>query len=89
MGPPGPTPPSLGAAFLFAAGPPVVPVFVSVALGVLLHSAGAFLSAVRSHLNSGDKAAAGAPILVAVVAVGTHGVADLHGLWSAASVHEV
>jgi hypothetical protein len=34
MGPPGSTPPSLGAALLFAARPPVVPVFVSDALGV-------------------------------------------------------
>ena len=75
MGPPGSTPPSLGAALLFAAGLPVAPVFVSVALGVLLYSASAFLSAVRDYLNSGDNAA-GAPIFVAV---GTHGVAYVHG----------
>ena len=76
MGPPGPTPPSLGAELLFAAGLPVAPVFVSVALGVSLFSAGAFLFAVRGHLGSGDRAAAGAPI---VVAAGTHGVAYVHG----------
>ena len=79
MGPPGPTPPSLGAELLFAAGLPVAPVFVSVALGVSLYSAGAFLFAVRGHLDSGDKAAAGAPIFVIVAAVGTHGIAYVHG----------
>jgi hypothetical protein len=73
-------PRNLGAVPLFAAGLPVAPVFVSVALGVSLYSAGAFLFAVKGHLNSGDKAAAGAPIFVAVFAEGTHGVAYVHGL---------
>ena len=53
-------PRNLGAVPLFAAGLPVAPVFVSAALGVLLYSAGAFLFAVRGHLDPGDKAAAGA-----------------------------
>ena len=69
MDPPGPTSPSLGAASLFAAGLPVAPFIVSVALGVSSFPAGAFLFAVRDHLDSGDRAAAGAPIFVAVVAV--------------------
>ncbi len=71
IAPPGPTPPSLGAALLFAAGLPVAPVLVSVALGVSPFSAGASLFAVRAHLDSGDRAAAGAPIFVAL---GIHGV---------------
>ena len=80
MGPPCPTPPSLGAALLFTACLPGAPVFASVVLGVLLYSAGAVLVAVRGHLDSGDKVvAAGASIFVAFVAVGTHGVAYVHG----------
>ena len=78
MGLPCPTPPSLGAALLFTAGLPGAPVFVTVALKVLLYSASAFLVAVRGRLDSGDKiVAAGAPIFV--VAGGTHGVAYVHG----------
>ena len=80
MAPPGPTLSSLGAALLFTAGLPVAPVFASVALRVLLCSAGAVLVAVRGHLDSGDKVvAAGASIFVAFVAVGTRGVAYVHG----------
>ena len=76
MGPPGPTPPGLGAALLFATGLPVAPASVPVALGVSPFSAGAFLFAVRGHPNSGERAAAGAPIFVSV---GIHGVAYVHG----------
>lgn len=54
MGPPDQTPPSLGAALLFAVGPPMAPVFASVALGVLLFSTGAFRFAVKGHLSSGN-----------------------------------
>ena len=70
---------SLGATLLFAIGLLVTPIFGSVALGVLLFSAGAVLFAVRGYLNSGDKAAAGALIFVAVVAVGIQLVVYLLG----------
>lgn len=70
---------SLGAALLFAVGLLVASAFGSVALGVLLFSAGAVLFAVRGYLNTGDKAAAGALIFVAVVAVGIQAVVYLLG----------
>ena len=70
---------SLGAALLFAIGLMVVPIFGSVAPGVLLFSAGAVLFGVRGYLNFGDKAAAGVLIFVAVVAVGIQLVVYLLG----------
>lgn len=70
---------SLGAALLFAIGLLVALVFGSVALGVLLVSAGTLLFAVRGYLHTGDKAAAGALIFVAVVAVGIQLVVYLFG----------
>ncbi len=70
---------NLGAALLFAVGLLVAAIFGSVALGVLFFSAGAVLFAVRGYLDSGDKAAAGALIFVAVVAVGIQLIVHLLG----------
>ncbi len=61
---------SLGAALLFVGGLLVGWGLGQVALGVVLFAFGAVLFAIRGYLNTGDKAAAGALIFVAVVAVG-------------------
>jgi hypothetical protein len=61
---------SVGSGLLFAIGLLVGVVPRNVLLGVLLFALGAILFAVRSYLNTGDKAVAGALIFVALVAIG-------------------
>jgi hypothetical protein len=64
----------VGSGLLLAAGFFVGVVLRSVLLGVLLFALGAIFFAVRGHLNTGDKAVAGALIFVAVVAVGIEAI---------------
>jgi hypothetical protein len=61
---------SVGSGLLFATGFFVATVLRSMLVGVLLFAVGAILFAIRGHLNTGDKAVAGALIFVALVAIG-------------------
>jgi hypothetical protein len=65
---------SAGSGVLFAAGLFVGVVLRDVLVGVLMFALGAILFAIRSYLNTGDKAVAGALIFVAVVAIGIEAI---------------
>lgn len=65
---------SVGSGLLFATGLFVGAVLRSVLLGVLVFAVGAILFALRGYLNTGDKAVAGALILVALVAIGIEAI---------------
>jgi hypothetical protein len=60
----------IGAALLFLAGLSVGFLLREIMLGVLLFALGAILFALRSYLDTGDRAVAGALIFVALVAIG-------------------
>ncbi len=65
---------SLGAGLLLLGGL-LVGVFLQwISLGVVLFALGAILFALRGYLNTGDKAAAGVLIFVALVAVGAQAI---------------
>jgi hypothetical protein len=63
-----------GAALLFAGALLAGLVLGEAFVGVLLLALGAILYAVRGYLNTGDRAAAGALIFVALVAIGIEAV---------------
>jgi hypothetical protein len=65
---------SVGSGLLFASGLLVGVVLRNVLIGVLLFALGAILFAIRSYLNTGDKAVAGALIFVALVAIGIEAI---------------
>jgi hypothetical protein len=70
---------SWGAALLFAGGLLAGLLLGEALVGVSLLASGAILYAVRGYLNTGDKAAAGALIFVALVAIGIGAVVHFLG----------
>lgn len=64
----------LGSALLLLAGLFVGLLLRELALGVLLFALGTMLFALRGYIETGDKVLAGAPIFVALVAIGIEAI---------------